>query len=115
MPSAAVVDLTAVPALRCPCGWAQRAFTELPGAPLSVHRVQILDDARVHYHKEQTETYVILECGADAALELDGVRVPVKPGVAVLIPPGVRHRALSPMTILNIVVPPFNPADEWFD
>ena len=36
-------------------------------------------------------------------------------GVAVLIPPGVRHRAAGRMTILNVVVPPFDPADEWFD
>jgi hypothetical protein len=33
----------------------------------------------------------------------------------VLIPPGVRHRAVGRMTILNMVVPPFDPADEWFD
>ena len=33
----------------------------------------------------------------------------------VLIPPGVRHRAVGRMTILNVVVPPFDPADEWFD
>ena len=30
-------------------------------------------------------------------------------------PPGVRHRAVGRMTILNVVVPPFDPADEWFD
>ena len=39
----------------------------------------------------------------------------MKPGVAILIPPGVRHRAVGRMTILNVVVPPFDPADEWFD
>jgi hypothetical protein len=33
----------------------------------------------------------------------------------VLIPPGVRHRAVGRMTILNVVVPPFDPGDEWFD
>jgi mannose-6-phosphate isomerase-like protein (cupin superfamily) len=48
-------------------------------------------------------------------VELDGDPVAVGPGVAVLIPPGVRHRAVGRMTILNIVVPPFDPADEWFD
>ena len=35
-------------------------------------------------------------------------------GHAVMIPPGVRHRAVGRMTILNVVVPPFDPADEWF-
>ena len=101
--------------VRCPCGWARRAFADVPGAPASVHRVEILDDARTHYHKAQTETYYVLECEPGAAVELDGERVPVRPGVAVMIPPGVRHRAVGRMTILNVVVPPFDPADEWFD
>jgi hypothetical protein len=46
-------------------------------------------------------------------VELDGERMAVGPGGAVLIPPGVRHRAARRMTILNVVVPPFDPADEW--
>jgi quercetin dioxygenase-like cupin family protein len=111
----AVADLSAVEPVRCPCGWARRAFADVPGAPASVHRVEILDDARTHYHKAQTETYYILECEPGAAVELDGEHVPVRPGVAVMIPPGVRHRAVGRMTILNVVVPPFDPADEWFD
>ena len=68
-----------------------------------------------HYHREHTEIYYILECAAGAAIELDGERVMVGMGHAVMIPPGVRHRAVGRMTILNIVVPPFDPADEWFD
>ncbi len=50
-----------------------------------------------------------------AAVGLDGERTAVGPGVAVLIPPGVRHRAAGRMTILNVVVPPFVASDEWFD
>jgi hypothetical protein len=33
----------------------------------------------------------------------------------VLIPPGVRHRAMGRMTILDVAVPPFDPADERID
>jgi mannose-6-phosphate isomerase-like protein (cupin superfamily) len=84
-------------------------------APASVHRVEVVADARTHYHKVQTETYYVLECEPGAGIELDGELVPVGPGVAVMIPPGVRHRAAGQMTILNFVVPPFDPADEWFD
>ena len=113
--TAVVADLAAIEPVRCPCGWTRRAFADVPGAPASVHRVEILEDARTHYHKAQTETYYVLDCEPDAAVELDGERVPVRPGVAVLIPPGVRHRAVGRMTILNVVVPPFDPADEWFD
>jgi mannose-6-phosphate isomerase-like protein (cupin superfamily) len=111
----AVADLAALEAVRCPCGWARRAFGDVAGAPASIHRVQIVVDARAHYHREHTEIYYILECGAGAAVQLDGRPVAVRPGTAVLIPPGVRHRAVGSMTILNVVVPPFDPADEWFD
>lgn len=112
---AVVVELCQLPPVRCPCGWAQRAFANVPGAPLSFHRVEIAEDARSHYHKEHTETYYILECEAGAGIELDGEVLSVRAGVAVMIPPGVRHRAVGRMTILNVVVPPFDPADEWFD
>jgi hypothetical protein len=44
-----------------------------------------------------------------------GERLAVRPDGAVLIPPGVWHRALGRMTILNVVVPPFDSADESFD
>ncbi len=57
----------------------------------------------------------ILSRNAGAAIELDGKRVPVGTASAVMTPPGVRHRSVGRMTILNVVVPTFDPADEWFD
>jgi hypothetical protein len=36
-------------------------------------------------------------------------------GGAGRIPPEVRHRAVGQMTILNVVVPPFDPDDERLD
>jgi mannose-6-phosphate isomerase-like protein (cupin superfamily) len=110
-----VADYSTIEPVRCPCGWARRAFADVPEAPASVHRVEVEVDARTHYHREHAEIYYILECEACAAVELDGERVEVRPGHAVMIPPGVRHRALGRMTILNVVVPPFDPADEWLD
>jgi hypothetical protein len=44
-----------------------------------------------------------------------GERLAVGPGGSVPIPPEVRHRAMGRMTILDVVVPPFDPADEWLD
>lgn len=108
-------DLAALAPVRCPCGWARRAFGQLPEAPASLHLVEIVEDARTHYHRLHTEIYYVLECGEQAAVELDGKQVQVQPGSAVHIPPGVRHRAVGRMKILNFVVPPFDPADEWFD
>ena len=95
--------------------WARRAFADLPNSPASVHRVEVEVDARTHYHREHTEIYYILDCTDDAAIELGSERITVEKGQAVMIAPGVRHRAVGRMTILNIVVPPFDPADEWFD
>jgi mannose-6-phosphate isomerase-like protein (cupin superfamily) len=113
--SASVVHLADLSPLRCPCGWARRAFADLPDAPASMHLVEIELDARTHYHRQHTEIYYVLDCAEDAAIEIDGERVSVTPGTAVMIRPGVRHRAAGKMRILNVVVPPFDPADEWFD
>ena len=110
-----LADFTTINPVRCPCGWAKRAFGDVPDAPASMHVVDIEHDARTHYHRQHHEIYYILSCPDDAALELDGQRVAVCRGQAVMIPPGVRHRAATPMRILNVVIPPFDPADEWFD
>lgn len=82
----------------------------------TVHLVRIGADAVPHYHRRLTEVYYFLE--GKGFIELDGRRHRVKPGVAVLIRPFTRHRALSggrPMKILNVVIPGFDPRDEWFD
>ncbi len=83
--------------------------------PYSLHLTEISVDARVHFHKKITETYFILECGPDAAIELDGERLPVKPRMAIMIPPGTRHRAVGEMKVVIVASPKFDPADEWFD
>ena len=46
---------------------------------------------------------------------MDGDLVPVRPGSAVLIQPGCRHRAVGRLKIINVPVPTFDPEDEWFD
>jgi mannose-6-phosphate isomerase-like protein (cupin superfamily) len=111
----AIVDLTTLPAVPCPCGIARRAFAEHENFPGTVHLTEISRDAREHYHKTHTEMYVILECGEGAAIELDGRTHGVKPQTAILIPPGVRHRACGQMKVLILCTPNFDPADEHFD
>jgi mannose-6-phosphate isomerase-like protein (cupin superfamily) len=113
MPKYDVAQLDTLPPQRCPCGWTQRAFAENPASPASVHRVKIEEDARTHYHRGFTEIYVVLE--GDGFLELDGEKVALKPMTSIAIHPGCRHRAVGQLTILNIAVPRFDPADEWFD
>jgi mannose-6-phosphate isomerase-like protein (cupin superfamily) len=112
---AQVVDFAAVPGVACPCGTARRAFADLPDYPATIHVTDIKVDAERHYHKRLTEAYYFLECGPDARMELDAETVPVKPGVCILIPPGVRHRALGSMRVLIVAIPKFDPSDEWLD
>lgn len=99
--------------ITCPCGQARRAFTSDDDAVASLHLVEISEDSRVHYHKAMTEIYFVLD--GHGEMELDGRRIPVSPGTAVKIRPGCRHRAVGRLKILNLVVPPFDPGDEWFD
>jgi mannose-6-phosphate isomerase-like protein (cupin superfamily) len=48
-------------------------------------------------------------------MELNGERIPVRPGMSIMIRPGTRHRAVGKMKVLIFVLPKFDPADEWFD
>src|SRR5262245_42894756 len=102
----AVLRREDIPPVPCPCGQARRAFGKT-GCPASVHWVEIRRDAVAHWHARQTEIYVVLS--GRGWLEIDGDRVPLSPGTAVWIQPGARHRARGRLTILNIVVPPFDP------
>ncbi|HBN75305.1 MAG TPA: cupin [Planctomycetaceae bacterium] len=110
-----IVDLASLPGVPCPCGTARRAFADVAEFPGTIHLTEISTDAETHYHKTLTETYYILECKDDAQMELDGQLTPLKPGMCIMIPPGVRHRAIGEMKILNIVFPKFDPADEFVD
>lgn len=108
-----LTQLDEVPSVRCPCGYARRGFAVPENKTATIHLVDIETDAQVHYHKRMTEIYLILE--GTGHLELDGEKIPVKPMTSVMIKPGCRHRAVGKLKIVNIPIPAFDPADEWFD
>ena len=110
-----IADFAEIPGTPCPCGTARRAFSDIEDFPATVHVTEISVDAQKHYHKTLTETYFFLECGDDAKMELDDEIIPVHPGRSIMIRPGTRHRALGEMKVLIMVLPKFDPADEWFD
>lgn len=110
-----IVDFADIPGVPCPCGTARRAFADVDDFPGTVHRTEISVNAKRHYHKRLTETYYFLECGPEAQMELDDQRIPVKPGMCIMIRPGVRHRAIGKMSVLIVALPKFDPTDEWFD
>ena len=110
-----ILDYPLLPGVSCPCGTARRGLMQVESVPYSLHVTEISLDARAHYHKRLTETYFVLDCQDDAAIELDGQVIPLKPHLAVVIHPGTRHRALGRMQVLIVASPKFDPTDEWFD
>ena len=108
-----ITQLDDTPAQRCPCGFTQRAFAGVTENVASLHLVDIQEDAQTHYHKKLTEIYLVLE--GEGEMELDGKRFPVKPMTAIYIRPGCRHRAIGKLKIVNMPVPVYDKADEWFD
>jgi len=110
-----VVDFGDVPGVHCPCGVARRAFADVADFPGTIHVTEISTEAKVHYHKRLTETYFFLDCGPDAQMQLDDDRIDVRPGMCILVRPGTRHRAVGQMRVLILVLPKFDPDDEWFD
>jgi len=113
MPNYLIAQLDEITPTRCPCGFARRAFAVADQNAASMHLVDIQEDSRTHYHKKMTEIYLVLE--GEGQMELDGQLYPVKPMTAIYIRPGCRHRALGQLRIVNIPVPAFDEADEWFD
>ena len=105
------IHMDEIPPIPCPCGLARRAFTDSGDGTASLHIVEIKRETETHYHKRMTEIYYILE--GEGHVELDGEKVPVRPGSSVLIRPGCRHRAVGNLKIVNTVVPAFDPRDEW--
>jgi len=110
-----VADFALIPPVACPCGAARRAFADVADFPATLHITEISAAARLHYHKQLTETYLFLECKPGAKMQLNDDIIDVKPGMSVLIRPGVRHRAIGEMKVAIFVLPKFDPADEWFD
>jgi mannose-6-phosphate isomerase-like protein (cupin superfamily) len=110
-----LADFSEIAGVSCPCGTAQRAFADVEDFPATVHVTQISEDACLHYHKTLTETYYFLECEPDAHMQLDDELVPVQPGTCIMIRPGTRHRAIGRAKVLILVLPKFDPQDEWFD
>jgi mannose-6-phosphate isomerase-like protein (cupin superfamily) len=110
-----IVRFDDVPPVACPCGSARRGFAEVEDLPATIHRTDISADAKVHYHKRLTETYYFLECEPGAQMQLDDEIIDVQPGMCIMVRPFTRHRAVGKMRVLIVVMPKFDPDDEWFD
>jgi mannose-6-phosphate isomerase-like protein (cupin superfamily) len=94
------------------CGKSTRVITHRDTSAVNVHFVHILDGTK-HYHKRTTEVYYVLE--GHGKVEVDDETVEVKPGTALLIPPGMRHRGYGDFKTLVIGTPAQIPEDEYTD
>ncbi|UCG46705.1 MAG: cupin domain-containing protein [Phycisphaerales bacterium] len=108
-----IADFDQIDPVPCPCGLARRAFLAPDNPTATMHVTEISQDSRVHYHKNLTEIYFILEGRGE--MQLDGDNIPVRPFNAILIKPECRHRAVGKMKLLIVVIPPFDRNDEFFD
>jgi mannose-6-phosphate isomerase-like protein (cupin superfamily) len=70
-----------------------------------------------HYHRASEEIYVVTK--GSGSLEVDGETRRVRPGDAVLIPPGAWHAlendGTSELRILCCCVPPYSHDDTFFE
>lgn len=108
-----ISQLDTLPAVPCPCGQSRRAFATPDNSLATIHLVDISLEAQTHYHRRTTEIYLVLE--GEGLIELDGDRVAVGPLSSILIKPGCRHRLVGRFRIINVAIPAFDPADEYFD
>ena len=107
-----VADMKNISPTSCACGQARRAFIKPDNKTASFHIVEISEDSRPHYHKKMTEIYHVLE--GSGILEVDDDRIELKPGITVMIKPGCIHRAVGKLILINVPIPTFDDADEWF-
>ena len=110
-PKVRIAQLNELVPVACPCGQSRRAFAHPDNTLATVHLTDISKDSRAHYHKRMTEIYIVLE--GEGVLEADGQVFALKPLTAVMIPPGCVHRAVGNLRIINVPMPPFDPADEF--
>ena len=102
------------PTIPCPCGQSTRAITRAD-TPVCNFHITFIQDSVLHYHKECTEVYYILE--GQGKMELNGDVIDIRPGLVIYIEPMTRHRLWSKEGVRTIVfgVPALNSEDEYFD
>ncbi len=98
--------------VRSTCGFRRALFTKDDSDRISMSVLRI-DDSTKHYHLATHEIYYVLD--GEGRLELDDEEVPLTPGTAVLVKPGVRHSAKGEVTVIVVGSPPFKPEDMFFD
>jgi mannose-6-phosphate isomerase-like protein (cupin superfamily) len=115
-----VLNLTAQTPFVTKDGSEIRSILDRTNAPvanqsLAEATVQAAGATQRHYHKLSEEIYFILE--GRGRMEIDGETHAVKPGDAILIPPGAWHTitAKEPLRFLCCCAPPYAHEDTYFE
>jgi mannose-6-phosphate isomerase-like protein (cupin superfamily) len=98
--------------IRSQQGESMRIITYKDTPAINIHLSHILDSMR-HYHKRSTEVYHILE--GKGSMEIDDDLVNLEPGMTILVPPGVRHRAYGDFRTVIAATPAQTPEDFYTD
>jgi mannose-6-phosphate isomerase-like protein (cupin superfamily) len=70
--------------------------------PAEVHHVEI-DHARLHYHEKTDEIYCVID--GEGTMVLDDEVIELRKVVVDYVPRGVRHKAMSKLTVLTVCIP----------
>ena len=91
-----------------------RANAPVQQQSLAEARLEAGQATQRHHHKRTEEIYFILE--GQAEMEVDGDVREVRPGDAILLPPGAWHviRAQTPLRFLCSCAPPYSHEDTYF-
>jgi mannose-6-phosphate isomerase-like protein (cupin superfamily) len=84
------------------CGQIRCLVEEKDGAAAEIHQVEI-QDAKLHYHERTDEFYYVVD--GEGTMMLDDETIPLKRGVVVYVPRGVKHKAVGKLTVLTICIP----------
>lgn len=96
-----VKHLDSVKPERGSCGVRRRLILADDCAALGLSHVAI-HDAREHFHRASSEIYYVL--GGEGSLRVGSETVPLRAGTTVLVPPGVRHCAVSSRDLEVLVI-----------
>ncbi|MDR3233913.1 MAG: ThuA domain-containing protein [Planctomycetaceae bacterium] len=109
-----VVDFTTLAGVPCPCGTSRRGLIDEKNFPGTIHRTDVDQTAKAHYHKTLTEVYYVISCEPGSVMQIDGKDIPLHADMAFYIPPGTVHCLVGKAKTFITVLPKFDPTDEYF-
>jgi uncharacterized RmlC-like cupin family protein len=109
-----IIDFAKIEGVPCPCGTSRRGLIDELEFPGTIHRTDIDQTAKPHYHKKLTEVYYVISCEPEAVMQLNDEMIPLHNDMAFYIPPLTVHRLIGKAKTCIMVLPKFDPDDEYF-